>query len=75
MEEVFKTARTIASKGRVSVRAAKQAMNNGLNTDLSTGCSIEIDAFSLCMASEDAREGTAAFLEKREAVFKGSLKG
>jgi len=75
MEEVFKTARTIASKGKVSIRAAKQAINNGINTDLATGCNLEIDAFSLCMASEDAREGTAAFLEKRDAVFKGSLKG
>ena len=75
MEEVLKTARIIASKGKVSLRAAKQAINNGMNTDIATGCSIETDAFSLCMASEDAKEGTAAFLEKREAVFKGSLKG
>ena len=75
MEEVLKTARDIAAKGRVSLRAAKQAVNHGLNTDLATGCSIEADAFALTMASADAKEGTAAFLEKRKAVFTGKLLG
>jgi enoyl-CoA hydratase len=75
MEEVLKTARDIAAKGRVSLRAAKQAVNLGLNTDLATGCSIETDAFALTIASADAREGTAAFLEKRKAVFTGRLQG
>ena len=74
MEEVLKTAREIAAKGRVSLRAAKQAINLGLNVDLASGCSIEVDAFALALASPDAKEGTAAFLEKRKAVFKGSLK-
>ena len=74
MEEVLKTARDIAAKGRVSLRAAKQAVNHGLNTDLATGCHIETDAFALVLASPDAKEGTTAFLEKRRAVFKGSLK-
>ena len=71
MDEVRKTAEAIASKGNVSLRAAKQAINNGLNTDLETGCNFEIDAFALCMASDDAQEGTTAFLEKRRPVFKG----
>ena len=74
MDEVIKTAKTIASKGKVSVRAAKQAINNGVNVDLSTGCRIEIDAFALCFTSPDAREGALAFLEKRKPDFKGSLK-
>lgn len=74
MDEVMKTAKAIASKGRVSLRAAKQAVNNGLNVDLATGLNIECDAFAMCMASEDAKEGTSAFLEKRKPEFKGSLK-
>jgi enoyl-CoA hydratase len=74
IEEVMKTAGVIATKGKVSLREAKQAVNKGLNVDLATGCSIEIDAFSLCYASSDAKEGTAAFLEKRPAEFKGNLK-
>jgi enoyl-CoA hydratase len=71
MEAVMKTARIIASKGKVSLRAAKQAVNKGMDVDLETGCRIEIDAFALCMASSDAKEGTAAFLEKRKASFSG----
>jgi len=73
MEETVKTAETIAGKGAVSLRAAKQVINNGVNADLATGCQMEIDAFALCMASEDAYEGTHAFLEKRAPEFKGRL--
>jgi enoyl-CoA hydratase len=74
MQEVMKTAREITSKGKVSLRAAKQAINNGLNADLATGIHIEIEAFGMCYASSDSKEGTAAFLEKRKAAFKGTLK-
>ena len=74
MAEVMQTAREIASKGRVSLRAAKQAINHGLNTDLATGIHIEVEGFGMCYGSADAKEGTAAFLEKRKADFKGSLK-
>jgi len=74
MEEVIKTAKEIASKGKTSLRAAKQAINHGMNTDLATGIHIEIDGFGLCYASSDSKEGTSAFLEKRKAKFKGSLK-
>jgi enoyl-CoA hydratase len=74
LEEVTKIAKEIASKGKVSLRAAKQAINFGLNTDLATGIQIEIDCFSMCYASSDSKEGTSAFLGKRKAEFKGSLK-
>ena len=74
MEETTKTAKEIAFKGRTSLRAAKQAINNGMNTDLATGIHIEIDGFAMCYGSSDAKEGTAAFVEKRKAEFKGSLK-
>jgi enoyl-CoA hydratase len=75
MEETLKTAREIAAKGKVSLRAAKQAVNSGLNVDLATGCQIEADAFAVCMASQDGREGTRAFIEKRQPAFKGTLTG
>jgi enoyl-CoA hydratase len=75
MDEVRKTARIMAAKGRVSLRAAKQAVNSGLNTELGVGLNIECDAFAICMTSDDAKEGTRAFLEKRKAVFKGGLNG
>lgn len=73
MEAARKTAEIMAAKGKVSLRAAKHAVNRGLDVDLSTGCRIEIDAFALCMASPDAGEGTSAFLEKRKAEFNGQL--
>jgi enoyl-CoA hydratase len=73
MDEVMKTATAIAAKGKVSLRAAKQAVNSGLNVDLATGLQIEVDAFAICMASEDGKEGTRAFIEKRKPQFKGSL--
>ncbi|RZB32008.1 MAG: enoyl-CoA hydratase [Desulfobacteraceae bacterium Eth-SRB1] len=74
MDETFKVAGIIASKGKVSLRAAKQAINNGMNVDLGSGCNIEVDAFALCMASKDAKEGTTAFIEKKKAEFKGRLR-
>jgi len=73
MEEVMETANLIATRGRVALRSGKEAIQNGLKTDLETGCRIENDIFGLNMASEDAKEGTTAFLEKRKPVFKGRL--
>lgn len=73
MDDVMKTAKAIAAKGKASLRAAKQAVNATLNVDLETGCNIEIDAFALCLSSADAKEGTTAFLEKRKAEFKASI--
>ena len=75
METVEKTAGAMAAKGKVSLAAAKRAVNDGMNVDLASGCEIEINAFALCLASEDAKEGTTAFLEKRSPNFKASRKG
>ncbi|MGM0403000.1 MAG: enoyl-CoA hydratase/isomerase family protein [Thermodesulfobacteriota bacterium] len=75
MTEVQKTAAAMASKGRVSLNAAKKSINNGMDVDLASGCEMEINAFALCMASDDAKEGTSAFLEKRTPAFKAGLKG
>jgi enoyl-CoA hydratase len=74
MEAVLKTAGEIASKGKASLREAKPPINNGLNTDLATGIHIEVESFGMCYASNDSKEGTSAFLEKRKPEFKGSLK-
>ena len=73
LSETMETAGAIAAKGRVALRAAKESINNGLDVDLATGIRFELDAFALCMASPDAREGTKAFLEKRKAKFSGGL--
>lgn len=75
MAEVMLVAGGIATKSRVALRAAKQAVAKGLNTDLVTGLHIEQDAFALCFSCQDAKEGTAAFLEKRKPVFNSRLDG
>lgn len=72
MEAAIKTAGLIATKGRVSLRAAKQAVNTGLNTDLASGLAFEAETFALCVSSEDAKEGTDAFLAKRKPAFRGT---
>ncbi len=72
MDEVMKCADTMTKRGRVSLRAAKESIKCS-NLDLETGCRFERDAFALCVASCDAKEGTQAFLEKRKPVFKGSF--
>jgi len=74
MEETLKIARSIAEKGRVALRAIKHVIDNGFDIDLKTGCALEADAFSICFASPDHKEGTTAFLEKRAPRFTGKLK-
>jgi enoyl-CoA hydratase len=69
MEECRKVAQALAAKGRVSVRAAKQAIDRGFDLDLKNACLLEVDAFALCFASPDAFEGARAFLEKRPPKF------
>jgi len=69
MAECRKVARSLAAKGRVSVRAAKQAIDRGFDQDLRNACLQEVDAFALCFASPDAHEGARAFLEKRQPKF------
>ncbi|MBF0452763.1 MAG: enoyl-CoA hydratase/isomerase family protein [Candidatus Magnetomorum sp.] len=73
MNMVMETAKAIASKGRFSLEAAKRVVNSGVNVDLADGCKIETDAFALCMANIDAKEGTSAFIEKRPTKFEGKL--
>ena len=71
LNEARKLAGEIAANGPVSVRLAKAAANRALDTDLISGLEYEADQFALCFASEDAREGMGAFVEKRKAQFQG----
>ncbi|MBW1981094.1 MAG: enoyl-CoA hydratase/isomerase family protein [Deltaproteobacteria bacterium] len=73
-EETRKAASLMAAKGRVATRAVKQVIDRGMDADLQTACALEMEAFALCFASEDAGEGLQAFLEKRKPKFSGTLK-
>ncbi|HXH27477.1 MAG TPA: enoyl-CoA hydratase-related protein [Candidatus Polarisedimenticolia bacterium] len=64
-------ARTLLGRGPVALRCALQAVLEGLDTPLEQGLGLEATLFGLTCASEDMREGTRAFLEKRKPGYKG----
>jgi enoyl-CoA hydratase len=65
-------AKVIASRGPLAVAAAKRVLRAGADAGLAQGLALEAEAFGLVFASEDMREGTKAFLEKRPPRFKGA---
>jgi enoyl-CoA hydratase len=69
MEETIKVALSLGEKSRGALKTLKRVMDQGLETDLRTGCALELDGFALCFASPDAKEGATAFLEKRPPRF------
>jgi enoyl-CoA hydratase/carnithine racemase len=62
----------IAGNGPIAVKLALEAVNKGLETSLDEGCALEAAYFGVCAATQDKREGTAAFLEKRTPQFHGN---
>ena len=71
LEEAKRVARDIAAKGPVATRLAKESVDRAYETSLSAGVEAERRALYLAFASEDAKEGLAAFAEKRRPDFKG----
>jgi enoyl-CoA hydratase len=61
----------IASNAPIAVKFALEAANKGMETSQSEGLLLEASYFGLCAATEDKKEGTAAFLEKRAPQFRG----
>jgi len=64
-------ARKIAANAPLAIRFALEAVNHGLEMTLPEGLYLEATLFSLCCTTEDMKEGTRAFLEKRPAKFTG----
>jgi len=71
LDEAKRVAREIAEKGPVAQRLAKEAVNSAFETTLSVGLDVERKLFHLAHGTEDAKEGLAAFGEKRKPEFKG----
>ena len=71
LEKALATARLLASKSPVALRAAKDLVNRALQGDHAANLAAEGDWFGELFASEDAKEGLAAFVEKREPRFTG----
>jgi enoyl-CoA hydratase len=70
MEETMKVADTIAGMGLPSVYAAKESVNRAFETTLAEGIKFERRVFHALFATEDQKEGMAAFVEKRPAKFR-----
>jgi len=64
-------AKKIIEKGPLAVKYCFEAIERGVEMPLEEGLFLEATLFGLCCATEDMREGTKAFLEKRPAQFKG----
>ena len=73
--ELIPRAEAIAAKiianAPLAVQYALEAVNKGMEMTLAEGQFLEATLFGVCCATEDKKEGTAAFLQKRAAAFKG----
>jgi enoyl-CoA hydratase len=70
MNETMKAAQRIASLSRPSVMMAKESVNRAFETVLAEGIRVERRLFHSTFATEDQKEGMAAFAEKRQPNFK-----
>ncbi|WP_285766805.1 enoyl-CoA hydratase [Peribacillus sp. SI8-4] len=71
MDEAKKLAAEIARNAPLALRAAKAAINQGMDATLEDGLRIENDCYQTTLKSRDRLEGLAAFKEKRKPVFTG----
>lgn len=69
-KEVMEAARKISEKSMISVMAVKEAVNRSYETPLAEGLLFERRLFHSLFATEDQKEGMAAFMEKRQAQFR-----
>jgi len=70
-EHARSVAKTILKRSPVAVRFAKESVRRGASMELQDALSLESDLFGMISATQDMREGTHAFLEKRKPQFTG----
>jgi enoyl-CoA hydratase len=71
MDEAKALARRLAAKAPFALAVAKEVINVGMEVDLERALSLESLEFGVVCMTEDCKEGTSAFLEKRKPEFKG----
>lgn len=71
LNEAIKLAQEIAEMSPIAAQLAKESVNKAFDTHLQEGLFFERKNFYMLFASEDQKEGMAAFVEKRKAEFKG----
>jgi enoyl-CoA hydratase len=64
--------RLIIANGPLAVALSIEAVDRGVEMPLEAGLVLEANHFSVCAATDDMREGTSAFLEKRAPNFRGA---
>lgn len=69
VEDAIKTAETIATFSQPIVKMAKECVNKAYETTLAEGVRFERRVFHSTFATDDQKEGMAAFVEKRDATF------
>ncbi len=69
--EAFTLAETISKLAPLAIRTCIKAVNQSLEMNLKDGLKLETELFSQIFSTEDMREGTRAFLEKRKPFFQG----
>jgi len=72
MDEAVNMALSLAGKAPRALALAKMAVNDGVNLSLEEGLQLEAELFGQAAATNDRREGTAAFLEKRQPRWTGT---
>jgi enoyl-CoA hydratase len=70
-EEAVQMATTMAGRAPLAISYAKRSMSRARSLDTEAATELEADLFALCFATEDQKEGMAAFIEKRTASFQG----
>ena len=71
LDTAWELASKIVSRAPLAVRYAKEALNNSMESGFEAAMAMEANLFALCFATQDQKEGMAAFLEKRKAGFSG----
>ncbi len=71
LDEALRLAAEIAARAPVAVRLGKEAVNRAFETSLEEGLLLERRLFAALFATEDQKEGMAAFIEKRPATWQG----
>ncbi len=71
IDEAMNTLKLISENSSFAVAISKKVMNEGIDLTINEGLQLEKRQFSAIFSSEDMREGTRAFTEKRKANFKG----
>ena len=65
MDKAMELAKAICANAPIAVAESKRCIRKGMQTDITTGCAFEAEAFGVTCGTEDKNEGMGAFLEKR----------